>query len=289
MDGNENHDEIENDDENLDLDQEDGGQDLDEPAPEKGEEEDEDKSGESEDDKEEEDKSGDAQAEKRTPKRSFQKRINKVTREKHDALRQAEEERKKRVAVEQQLAELNATSGRPKQSDFDDYEQYEAALEKWARETTPPAAEPDTSEELSLEEIELGDAVDNIVTQAEQPDFVDVVFNPALDLNIHMVRAASESELAADLLYYLGQNPDEAAQIANMPPSSVPRAIGRLEAKLEGGSATARPKGKTPPKAPPPVIPVKTGGEPEDTTLSPKLSTDEWIKRRREQRAKNQG
>lgn len=225
------------------------------------------------------------EAEKRTPKRSFQRRINKVTREKHEALREADKLRKENAELKKQQHSAQAEQSRPKQEDFEDYASYEKALETWARETATPTEPTSDDHEVNVDDVELADTMDNIVTQAEQEDFQDVVFNPKLDLTFPMVRAAAESDMAADLLYYLGQNPEEATRISQLPESSIPREIGRLEARIESGAPapTPKPTGKTPPSTPEPATPVKTGTEGGETGLSDKLPIDEWMKRRKAQ------
>lgn len=246
---------------------------------------------EGDDEGEEEDKSakskkedtGGAKAEKRNPKRSFQKRINKVTREKHEAIREAEKLRKENADLKKQQHTAQAEKSRPNKGDFEDYEAYEAALEKWARESSVQTDDEETEIEFTPEELELADTMDNIVTQAEQNDFKEVVFNPNLDITLPMVRAASESELAADLLYFLGQNPDEAERISKLPESSIPREIGRLEARLEAGTASAKPKGKTPPTTPNPAKPVKTGKKKVSSELSDDDDIDTWMRKRNAQ------
>ena len=58
-----------------------------------------------------------------------------------------------------------------------------------------------------------------------------------------MADAIRESARGAEVAYYLGKNPDEAAQIAALPPLSQATAIARLESRL--GSA-ASPVSKAP-------------------------------------------
>jgi len=74
-------------------------------------------------------------------------------------------------------------------------------------------------------------------------DFDAVAHNPNLPVTPVMADAIRESARGAEVAYYLGKNPDEAAQIAALPPLSQATAIARLESRL--GSA-ASPVSKAP-------------------------------------------
>lgn len=70
------------------------------------------------------------------------------------------------------------------------------------------------------------------------PDFDAVVSNPNLAVTPMMAGAIQESSRAAEIAYYLGKNPNEAAQIASLPPLSQATAIARLESRLGSGAAS---------------------------------------------------
>jgi len=69
------------------------------------------------------------------------------------------------------------------------------------------------------------------------PDFDAVVHNPNLTVTPIMADAIRESNRGAELAYYLGKNPGEAARIASLPPVSQATAIARLEGRV--GTAQA--------------------------------------------------
>jgi hypothetical protein len=69
-------------------------------------------------------------------------------------------------------------------------------------------------------------------------DFDSVAHNPNLTVTPVMADAIRESSKGAEIAYYLGKNPAEAAQIAGLPPVSQATAIARLETRL-GSSATS--------------------------------------------------
>ncbi len=70
------------------------------------------------------------------------------------------------------------------------------------------------------------------------PDFDAVAHNPNLSVTPIMADVIRESCRGAEIAYYLGKNPAEAAQIAGLPPVSQATAIARLEGKLAAGASS---------------------------------------------------
>ena len=70
------------------------------------------------------------------------------------------------------------------------------------------------------------------------PDFDAVVHNPNLTVTPVMADAIRESIRGAEIAYYLGKNPAEAARIASLSSVSQATAIARLETRV-GGAAQA--------------------------------------------------
>ncbi len=64
------------------------------------------------------------------------------------------------------------------------------------------------------------------------PDFEAVAHNPDLAITPIMADAIRESSRAAEIAYYLGKNPAEAAKIASLSPVSQVMAIAHLEGRL---------------------------------------------------------
>jgi len=229
---------------------------------------------------------GDDDAERKPKKRGYQKRINQLTKEKHEALRAAEEARKKAAELE---AQLSGGNSEPDQVDFETFEEYQQAYTKWLREDLKRELQSENgspTEQLSPEEIALADSFNNTLIDAEGKfdDFQEVVENmPAL--STEMLETALDSENAAEILYYLGNNPELANQLYELKGARLAREIGRIEAKIESGqvsvSQTSAPKKKQVTKAPAPISPTKEGATSEvdeDT-----MSTEEWIARRNRQ------
>jgi len=69
------------------------------------------------------------------------------------------------------------------------------------------------------------------------PDFDEVAHNPNLAVTPIMAEAIREAPRGAEIAYYLGKNPGEAARIAALPPVSQVMAIARLELRLDAAQA----------------------------------------------------
>ena len=70
------------------------------------------------------------------------------------------------------------------------------------------------------------------------PDFDAVANNPNLAVTPVMADAIRESARGAEIAYYLGKNPGEAAHIASLPPVSQATAIARIEGRLGAGGVS---------------------------------------------------
>lgn len=105
-------------------------------------------------------------------------------------------------------------------------------------------------------------------------DFDRVVGNPMLPINAAMAEFISDSELGADLAYFLGKNPERAQDIAEMSPVRAARELTRIEAEL-----ASKPKAQ-PSNAPEPIKPVGTRGKPSTSSLpSDEDDINTWMKK----------
>jgi hypothetical protein len=107
------------------------------------------------------------------------------------------------------------------------------------------------------------------------PDFQLVVSNPSLPINDAMAEFIAESDLGADVAYYLGKNPMKASAIAQMSPVKAARELTRIEGEL-----AARPKA-TPSKAPDPIKPVGSRGSSATAGPSDSDDIDTWMQKER--------
>ena len=123
----------------------------------------------------------------------------------------------------------------------------------------------------------------------EYDDYDAVAHAEDLPVTREMGMALLESEIGPKILYWLGQNPKEAARIAQMSPLSQAREIGKIETRL-----SANPPVKKVSNAPEPIKPVGSRSsspnyDPTDPRSS-KLSDEEWFAaRERQLRKRAQG
>jgi hypothetical protein len=229
-----------------------------------------------------------------------EKRIGKLTKKWRATERERDFERNKRLAAEAELKKLKASipdTEKPNREDFEDDASFLEALTDWKVESklkaqqaestkkTDEVDEKQAAEEVEQELVEIADR-----GRDKYDDYDALVFHKDLVINQGMVEAILESDIAEDIFYYLGKNPDEAAEIGEMSAVKAAKEIGKIEVKLvaempkpsvasEGGEENpdnvAQPvvpvKKKTT-KTPEPIEPVKATGatEKDPTKMSPK-------------------
>lgn len=122
--------------------------------------------------------------------------------------------------------------------------------------------------------------------RATHPDYDAVTGNPALPITQQVADVILDTEDPPAVAYYLGQNPSEAAAIAQMTPVQIARAIGKIEAKLSAPPAASEPPRQPAPKtvtqAPPPVTTLT--GAPAVRKSYEDMSQEEYEQARRAER-----
>lgn len=197
----------------------------------------------------------------------IQKRLLKEERRVHRRIEQQQREQQQRQVLEHE----------PKREAFGNDEAYlQAHLEHLAEiKAAAKVAERERA-------IEAERRSESFLEKAEKateryPDFQSVVSNPTLAINDAMAEFIGESDLGADVAYFLGKNPIKAAQIAQLSPIKAARELARIEADL-----AARPKAR-PSNAPEPINPVGTRGKASTSALpSDEDDIETWM--RKEQR-----
>jgi hypothetical protein len=206
------------------------------------------------------------------PRRSAQRRIDELTRQKHDALREAEYWRAKAVGT-QTPAPPTRQDREPQPESFDTQEDYIRAAARWeATQIQREAAEAGAAAKAEAERGEVLNKFERQLVKARQvhEDFDDVISQPVF--TPAMQQAIFESELGAEVAYYLGTHEDEALRIAQLPPLRAVKEIAKLEIKLE---APAAPVPKKVSAAPAPIVPLKGGGP---AVVDPsRMTTEEWM------------
>ena len=214
--------------------------------------------------------------EEEKPKRNgVQKRINELTREKYELQQKLEEsERQKQKPVEVDNA--------PKRDDFDSYEDYIRADAQFvARQEAKKAMEAEreasTRQKTEEEERSLYAQYEarKEAARDKYEDFDDVIYSTDAPVTPSMARAIMESEVGADVMYYLGNHPEEATRISKLSPVSQLREMGKLELKIN--------EPVKPSAAPEPIDPVKPNSANDNPDPSEKDSDEEWLRKRRKQ------
>ncbi len=242
--------------------------------------------------KEEKEKKEEVAEEKVTEKKEVkskdkvQERIDELTKKRRTAEREKEFIAKKLAAAEEELVKLKTkipSKDKPKRSDFEDDDLYLEALTDWkVEEKLKVQQEASTKTNKEKEDKaavdETFEVLDTVMEKgrAKYNDYNKLVLTDDLALTEVMTEAVLESEsedIAAEIFYYLGQNPDEAADIAKMSPLKAAREIERIAAKVlskveekeEDKAAEKEPAEKVDKKkkltqADEPIKPVKTSG-----------------------------
>lgn len=205
----------------------------------------------------EKEESQDTTAEK--PKKGgFQKRIDKVVRER-------EQERREKEQLQKRIAELEAKdkskseTKEPQESDFESYDDYLNALEKFdndseTKEEVKAETEVEDNESQLTESQQTAMAVlrENIENAEIPDDFESVALNPELPITGDMLEALAECDDPSKLMYHLGKNKELTTEIAGKSPAQQMRAIAQLE--LTVTSKPPKPTKTT--QAPDPISPV---------------------------------
>lgn len=187
-----------------------------------------------------------------------------------DRLRQEAEDAKRardeadaRLRKARETASANAA---PRVDDFQDYNEYLVALGQHHAlkaidgravsevEETAKAkgAQADELARRAAEELDAAWRDQFEDAKSRYADFVEVVSRATVSEDLGFLVKVNDH--AAEIAYYLGQNPEESVRISGLPPLKQAYEIGRIEARL------TTPKPKRVSDAPDPVSPVKAKG-----------------------------
>jgi len=191
------------------------------------------------------------------PVSKVQERIDRLTWEKWEAKRESENLRRELEEIRNVGSSKSSPAQRPippLEDDFEDPNEYRKARIKYEDEIFA-WNEAQRNIELSKKQAEerFQESLKAFNKRAERmrakyQDFDDViatpVFSPTLSQEI------LDSELGAEIGYYLAKNPDEALRLSSLPPSKVAKEIGKLEIRFSSFTK------KTVSTTPPPINPV---------------------------------
>jgi len=200
------------------------------------------------------------------PKDVVQRRIDEITKKFRTAERERDFERSKRIELEAEVEKLKESApptDKPKLEDFESEVEFLEALTDWKVEQKLRVEKEKSLQEKATEQeraavAEGYDAVDASMEKGREKysDFEDLVMSENLQISDAMLATVMLSEIAEDILYYLGSHPEESAAIAALEDErQVAFEIGKIEERLK-----APPLPKKLPGAPPPITPVRTTG-----------------------------
>lgn len=201
---------------------------------------------------------------------AVQKRINEITKKRRVAERERDYEQTKRKELEAELQKLKAIippEGKPNRDDFDtDLEFFEALTDWKVEQKLKVSKEVEDKSTRDLEEkqsvTEAYEVLDGIMEKGREKykDFNALVLNEKLTISQDMTEVILLSDVAEDLMYYFGSNPDESARLAKESPLKAAREIGKIEAKLLAPKPAPPEIKKKTTNAPAPIVPIRTTG-----------------------------
>ena len=199
------------------------------------------------------------------------KRIDKVTRQKYEAVAEAN---RYKAELEQLKAQLAPKQEAPDISQFDTLDEYVEAVAEYKYQNNM-LSEQEKNVERAIEQRvsrEWTAKVEKVRSVA--PDF-DEAFNNVASIEFApmALEAVAQHPKGAEIAYMLGKNVSEAYRIAALSPTQQLIAIGEIAAK------TNVPKPKAVSSAPAPVKPVQGGS----SNSAPPTDIDEWMKWRNDQ------
>jgi hypothetical protein len=231
------------------------------------------------------------------------RRIDELTRLRRDAERERDHWREMAMRQQHQpdppkAPEPPATLPTLESVGYDE-SKYQAALLKYAESAATKAAEAvlQRREQERVEKERTDTWQKRQAKFAEKThDYTDKVTDPSLPISQAMTEVIMESEVGPELAYYLANNREIAASIAQLPERAAARELGRLEATLSQQKAAATRPAATPKpivsQAPPPPATLETSDaatpsvKPTDPESDKAYSDKDWFKARERQLAR---
>jgi hypothetical protein len=175
-------------------------------------------------------------------KTSAEERIGNLTKKWRSAERERDFEKARNAELQEELRKVKTqvpTADRPVREDFDDEDEYIEALADWKVEAKFQEKFAQTANEKQVNEQKqvsaaVQTAMDEITEEGrlKYGDFDEVVFAKDLAMTQTMVDIIVESDIAEELFYFLGKNPDVAFDLSELSPVKAAREIGKMEEKV---------------------------------------------------------
>jgi hypothetical protein len=175
--------------------------------------------------------------------------------------------------------EAAPVKGEPKLEDYQDVNKFVKDLVAWERQQDKATHEKETTTQREQREMaERAQYVHETVVskgRAKYDDFDDVTTAEGVVITEPMLAAATKLKAGSDVLYHLGQHPEESARIARLSGIEQAWAMKDLEAKV-----SAPPK---PTQTPAPIVPNagQARGPKAWGDMSTSEHVDAWLKRKR--------
>lgn len=220
-----------------------------------------------------------------------QEEVNKIiSKEKSKLERRIERHERQQLEAEiraKVLSEIKpqaeVTNDKPREDQFNTYGDYLEALADWkADQKLSQWQQTQSQQQKQLteqqEQQRQAERIQSILRKGEDKydDFEQAVKSMDVEFSKPALLAIAESELAADITYYLATHDQEAQRLASLTPFAQAKEIGKLEDKLSS------PPIKKVSKAPEPISPV-TSGKAANDSLSDNMSMDAWMALRNKQ------
>lgn len=180
-----------------------------------------------------------------------QDRINELTKQRHQAEREAE-------YWKAQASGSASKNEKPNPENYTDYTQYVEALSDYkAAEKVNEALGKRDQDQVSQAEAKVREYQNEVLSERlsqvrkDLPDFDAVVGASDIVFPAHVMESIQDADLK--IAYHLAKNPDVAKRLAGMSQREADREIGRLEAKLDKQPIVTKPVSN----APEPIVPTR--------------------------------
>jgi hypothetical protein len=227
------------------------------------------------------------------PKRTggFQRKIERLVRENEYLARRFHElaqQQRPQQPQPQQPQQQPVADGRPRQDQFDSYDEYLDKLTDWkleARLQQEHAAQQQRQQAAQQQERLTGWQQRVGQFKSEAPDFEDVLESvDHINLQPILQQAIMADALGPKLAYELARKPEDFARIASLDPVGALTALGEFKARLEPAKTAAPSSGVKPvSRAPNPIRPVGNGAGATSTVPLDQMPLGDYIRARERQ------
>ena len=185
-------------------------------------------------------------------KPKLQDRIDEITRQRHEAQREAAYWRGIAEAAQPKAAEAEE----PKPEAFEDYGAYVKALAKFeAKALVRAELQQERAQQAQMAQANTWQQRAEAV-KAELPDFEQVMASSTAPMSAAMAEAIKRSPIGPKVAYHLAQHPEIATRLSRLDPLDAALELGSIQASL---SVKSEPTPKRITSAPTPPTPIGSG------------------------------